>query len=394
MSSTGNTLSGSTSLVNTVNNLTSFNAPMINNNVVSMNCFPVQTSPIHVALSPPLQINSNTCPVITTDSWMSDLNKWANYSAFQPVLVNNNGFVYTQMVKVLPPQTNVMPPSPLFVPLSTLEINSASNSVFSCAHSASSSGDSATSRESSISLDFSRSNSVASSVDNFYTPSKRIVEFILFAKGSFKVIKQRGFQLVLEKLMKKHVHPSITVNQVHDPTKPNVFKRNMINGVIISCSVVTDANEKSFKPDLTSVNSELETKHALYSDISVYNEDPLDINRAASAEGERVSYKNYNTDLLCNTEKINVSKRSTEDLNDFLDTVRDLLYRYSESISFCKAVYTKKKNVFKTFYITLCFGEDANEQCAEIHKEFEKLGISTYRSKSDKKQSRNILRNN
>jgi len=393
MSLIGNTISGSTS-VNTVNSLSPCFAPVLNNNIVTMNCFPMQTSPVLVSLPAPVNISPDNCPLITASSWMSNLAQWSNHTAFQRVLVNNNGFLSYQLVKVLPNQISqptVLPPSPLMVPQKTYE--TASNSVFSRGNSSVSySGDSALSRESSVSLEYNGTNSSCStnlsrsnSCDSFCdTPAKRNIEFNLYAKGSFKVITQRGFQQLLEKLMKKHVHPSISVHKVHDPTKPNVFKKNMINGVIISCSVITDS--KDFKPDLTSVNHEIETKNALYSDVSVFTEDPLDINRAASADGERVSYKNYDTDLLCNTEKISVSKfRSTEELNEFLDTVRELLYRYSESISFCKAVYTKKKNVFKTFYITLCFGEDANDHCSEIHKEFNGLGVSTYRSKSDKK---------
>jgi len=398
MSLIGNTISGSNP-VNTVNNLSPCFAPVLNNSIVSMNCFPMQSSPILVSLPAPVNISPDNCPLIPASNWMSNLAQWSNHTAFQRVLVNNNGFLSYQLVKVLPSQPTVLPPSPLMVPQKTYE-TAASNSVCSREDSSVSYSGESASRESSVSLDYNRTNSSYStnlsrsnSCENFSeTPAKRNVGFNLFAKGSFKVINQRGFQQLLEKLLKKHVHPSISVHKVHDPTKPNVFKKNMINGVIISCSVITD--NKDFKPDLTSVNHEIETKNALYSDISVFTEDPLDINRAASAEGERVSYKNYDTDLLCNTEKISVSKfRSSEELNEFLDTVRELLNRYSESISFCKAVYTKKKNIFKTFYITICFGKDSNDHCTEMHKEFNGLGVNTYRSKSDKKQSRTISRN-
>eukprot|EP00494_Astrolonche_serrata_P025337 UN25598 len=216
-----------------------------------------------------------------------------------------------------------------------------------------------------------------------------ILPFQIYAAGKYAIISKPEFQRALTSLLKIYVHPSIEITEICDPTKPNKYKKNMINGVVICCTVDESRNIRAgFKPDLTQVQKKLENEFPLYSDISIFNEDPLDINRAKDKSNMREAYAHYNTDLLCNTEKINIGNfESSEDLNSFLDDLREVFYPFANQIQFLKVVYTKKKNVFKTFYVTSCFGRDAEKECRELHAALQKLGVDTYRSKSQKKQA-------
>lgn len=234
---------------------------------------------------------------------------------------------------------------------------------------------------SSRSVSPARSSSISSQSEN--------VHFPIYVAGKYRVVSNKEFHKVLNGLLKVYVHTSAEITQIYDPTKPNKYKKNMINGIMIWCSVSRGQNIRDgFKPDLTMLQKKLESEYPLFSDLSLFNEDPLDINRAVDKSKAREAYAHYHTSLQCNTEKISIGNfDSSEDLNDFLDDLREAFYPHAQEIDFLKVVYTKKKNVFKTFYITSCFGKNAAKQCKELHKALNKLGVQTYHSKNQKKQA-------